>query len=179
MHDATETHTFSTTSDEDDFHESIEQENGALLAHVTQRNLLPPGHLHRLLSDNDTPSTATPPIENNIPSLVNNTSTKYITLDGIKYRPISNLNVVYYYSYALKKGSLVDRSVNGILCGTDVRLIEKTRRSVNIQGIGNHQITDVPIITAGAISQTQRVPVIIIIHQYTYIGHGKIIYSSG
>ena len=87
----------------------------------------------------------------------------------------------WYYcrSHALtNKGSLVDRGANGGLCGTHVRLIDKTGRSIDIQGIDNNQITDVPIVTAGDIVHTQRGPVILIFHQYAYIGHGKTIHSS-
>ena len=126
IHNVTETHAPSTTSDEAVFHESIEQDNDALLDHVTQRNPLPPGHLHRLLYSNGTQSTTTPPAENNTPSLFNNTSTTCITFNGTKYRYISNLNVVYYYSYAsTNKGSLVDRGAIGGVCGTCIRIIEK------------------------------------------------------
>ena len=65
---------------------------------------------------------------------------------------MSNLNVIYYHSRALtNKGSLVDRGTNDGLRSTDVRIIEKTGRSVDIQGIDNYQITDVPIVTANAI----------------------------
>ena len=65
------------------------------------------------------------------------------------------------------------------LYSTYVRLIEKTGKSVDIQGIDNRQITDVPIVTEGAVVHTQREPIIVILHQYAYIGHGKIIHSSG
>ena len=119
-------------SEEDIFHESIEQENNALLAHVTQRKPLPPENLHWSLSNNDTPSTTTLHNNNNTTSLVNNASTKCITLDGTKYRSISNLNLVYCHSYTLtNKDSLVCRGINGGLCGTDVRPIEKTGQSVS------------------------------------------------
>ena len=91
----TETNTPSPTPDEDVFHESIEQDNDALFVHVKQRNPLPPGNLHRLLSDSNNTSTATNPIKDNTKSLVNNIFTKCITLDGIKYRSISCLNVAY------------------------------------------------------------------------------------
>ena len=90
------------------------------------------------------------------------------------------MNVVYCHSHAfINKGSLVDRSANGGLCGIYVRLIEKVGISADIQGIDNHQITDVPIVTAGAVVHTQRGSVIIIIHQHAYIGHEKTIHSSG
>ena len=111
--------------------------------------------------------------------MVNNNSKKCITLNGTTFRSICSLNVVYYHSHALKKGSFVDRGTNSGLYGTDVRFIKKTRRSVDSQGIGNHQITDVPYFTAGAIGHTHIGPVIVILHQYAYIGNGKTIHSSG
>ena len=49
---------------------------------------------------------------------------------------------------------------------------------MNIQGIENHQIIGIPIVTAGAVFHTQRGPVIVILRQYVYIGHGKVIHSS-
>ena len=138
-HDTTETHIHIPNFEDDVFHESIEQENDDLLVHVTQRKPLPPGHVHRLLSDSSNPSTATTPDKDNTTSFVNNTSTKCIALNGIKYRSISNLNVVYCHSHAItNKSSLVDYGANGGLCGTYARLIEKTDRSVDIQGIYNH-----------------------------------------
>ena len=36
-----------------------------------------------------------------------------------------------------------------------------------------------PIVTANGVVQSQRGPVIAILHQYAYIGDGKIIHSSG
>ena len=132
-YDTTETHINVPSFEEDVFHDSIEQENDLLLVHVIQRNPRPPGYLHRLLSDSNNPSTTTTSEDNNIPCLVNNTCKKCITIDGIKYRSISNVNVVYYYYHAIiNKGSFVDHSANSGLCGTDVRLMEKTGRSVDI-----------------------------------------------
>ena len=88
--------------------------------------------------------------------------------------------MIYCHSHALtNKGSLVDRGANGGLCGTDVRLIEKTGQSVDIKGIENHQINDVPIVTDGDVVHTQRGPIIVILHQYAYICHRKTIHSSG
>ena len=38
IHDVTETHSRSPTPDEYVFHESIEQDNDGIIAHITQRN---------------------------------------------------------------------------------------------------------------------------------------------
>ena len=63
---------------------------------------------------------------------------------------MSNLNVIYYHSYAItNKGYLIDCGANGGLYDTDVRIIEKTGCSIDIQGIDNHKIIDVHIFTAG------------------------------
>ena len=78
-----------------------------------------------------------------------------------------------------RDGALVDRGANGGIAGEDVCVIAKTGRQVDVQGIDNHQIVDVPIVTAGAVIQTQLGEVIAIMHQYAYTGKGKTIHSCG
>ena len=58
------------------------------------------------------------------------------------------------------KGALIDRGANGGIAGNDVRIISKTDRSVDIQGIDNHRINVIPIVTAGGVTTTQKGPVI-------------------
>ena len=48
---------------------------------------------------------------------------------------------------------------------------------VDIQGIDNHRINEIPIVTAGGVINTQKGPVIAIMHQYAYTGKGKSIHS--
>ena len=45
-------------------------------------------------------------------------------------------------------------------------------------GIDNHQLTSIPLITAGGVSQSHLGPVILIFHQYAHYGKGKSIHSS-
>lgn len=52
-------------------------------------------------------------------------------------------------------------------------------RFVNICGIDNHEITEIPIVTAGGVVCTQHGDVIAIMHQYAWHGKGKTIHSSG
>ena len=59
----------------------------------------------------------------------------------------------------------------------DVRIIAKTGRSMDIQGIDNHRINEILIVTAGGVITTQKGPVIVIINQYAYIGKKKSIHS--
>ena len=77
-----------------------------------------------------------------------------------------------------KPGSLIDRGANGGVAGSDVRVFVTTDRAVNVQGISGHQVTDLKIVSAGGIVQTQKGPVIAIFNQYAHIGTGKTIHSS-
>ena len=74
--------------------------------------------------------------------------------------------------------SLIDRGANGGICGDDLRKISLTERSINVQGIDNHQLQGLAIGTFGATVRTQRGYVILIFHQYAYHGRGKSIHSS-
>ena len=49
----------------------------------------------------------------------------------------------------------MDRGANGGIAGDDVRIIEKSDRTVDVRGIDNHQITNIPIVTAGGVIKTQ------------------------
>ena len=52
-------------------------------------------------------------------------------------------------------------------------------RTVDVYGIDNHEITNVPIVTAGAVVPSQNGEVIAIFNQYAHTGQGKTIHSSG
>ena len=73
------------------------------------------------------------------------------------------------------KGSLVDRGANGGLAGKDVRIISKhnSPHYINVSGLDSHQIKDLEIVTAGKVAPSQRGPVILILHQYAYLGSGN------
>ena len=77
-----------------------------------------------------------------------------------------------------KHGALIDQGANGGVAGADVHVIEMTHRAVNVQGVNDHQVTNLTIVTAGGIVQTQHGPVIAIFHQYAHLGTGKTIHLS-
>jgi hypothetical protein len=137
-----------------------------LLAHMTKRTPLPPTNIQRILSSSlakkDTPKTE-------------------ITIDGKIYRQAHIHNTIYHASNhrSNRRGALINRGANGGIAGADVRIINKTGQFVDVQGIDNHQMVDIPIVTAGAVIQTQRGEVISILHQYAHAGKGKTIHSSG
>jgi hypothetical protein len=76
------------------------------------------------------------------------------------------------------KGALIDRGANGGIAGSDVRIISKSDRAVNITGIDDHEMKNIPIGTVGAVVKSQRGEVIAIMHQYAIVGCGKSIHSS-
>ena len=101
-----------------------------------------------------------------------------IDINGITYRRV---NTLYCYSKNITKtwGALLRIGFNGRLAGDDVRSISKTSRTVNVQGIDNHQCANIQIVTARAVTRSQRRHVIIIMNQYAYVMGGKTIHSSG
>jgi len=104
-----------------------------------------------------------------------------IVINGKKYRQVQSHPIHYSVSSHKSKrvGLLVDRGANGSIAGDDVCIIEKSDQTVNVRGIDNHQITNIPIVTAGGVIKTQHGPAIAIMHQYAYTGQGKTIHSSG
>ena len=66
------------------------------------------------------------------------------------------------------------------MAGENVRVIDSVpNSSVDVMGIDNHRVTDVPIVTAGAVINTQKGEVIAIMNRYALLGKGKTIHSCG
>jgi hypothetical protein len=101
-------------------------------------------------------------------------------INGVEY--IAKLNNVMYqvsnHEQMTLPLALIDRGANGGVAGSDTRLIDKSLRSVHIQGIDDHMIKDVPIGTVGAVVNTQHGEIIAIMHQYAYTGKGGTVHSS-
>jgi hypothetical protein len=102
-----------------------------------------------------------------------------ITIKGKTYRLV-NATILYIMSAALqstKHGLLMDRGANGSVTGIDACIILFTLHSVDIQGLDNHQVTNISIMMAGGIAMSQCGPVIVILNQYAGIGCGHTIHS--
>ena len=139
-------------------------------AHAASQKSLPPGNIKRLLSPASNKKPNSKPSED-----------FEISINGIKYCQVNFVNIQYTVTTSqtqTKRGALVDRGANGGIAGSDVRLIAKTDRHVDIQGIDNHRMNDVPIASVGAVVSTQKGDVIAIMHQFAYTGKGKTIISS-
>ena len=74
---------------------------------------------------------------------------------------------------------LVDRGANGDLASSDMRVIYKTHRKINISGIDNHEVTGLDVVTAATLLNTSLGKVIGIFTEYAYLGMGSSIHSSG
>ena len=62
---------------------------------------------------------------------------------------------------------------------SDMRVITQSDRRINLTGIDNHEVVDLPIVTTGAVANTATSgEVILIFHQYAYMHNGNTIHSS-
>ena len=103
-----------------------------------------------------------------------------ITMNGKTYRDCIQ-HVIYYVTKSSRysQHSLVDRGANGGVTGNDVRFIEThPDRKVDIRGIDNYQISDIPLVSARGVTTTITNEVIVIIHQHAHHGNNKIVHSS-
>ena len=55
---------------------------------------------------------------------------------------------------------VIDRGANGGLAGADMRVIHTTPRKINIVGIDDHELTGLNVVTAAALLDTQKGPII-------------------
>ena len=55
---------------------------------------------------------------------------------------------------------LVDRGANGGLAGSDMRVIYKAHRKINISGIDNHEVTGLDVVTAATLLNDTILPVV-------------------
>ena len=60
-----------------------------------------------------------------------------------------------------------------------MRVIHKTHRKINIQGIDNHEVTGLDVVTGATLLNTSQGKVIGIFDEYAYLGKGSSIHSSG
>ena len=74
---------------------------------------------------------------------------------------------------------LVDHGANGGLAGSDIRVIYKTHRKINISGIDNHEVNGLDVVTAATLLNTSLGKVIGIFNEYAHLGKGSSIHSSG
>ena len=92
------------------------------------------------------------------------------------------IQVCKHYIFQLANhtnNQLVDRGANGGLAGSDMRVIYKTHRKINISGIDNHEVNGLDVVTAATLLNTSLGKVIGIFNEYAHLGKGSSIHSSG
>ena len=86
------------------------------------------------------------------------------------YSPSYSVNKTHIYHVSKHSsshyGSLIDRGANGGLAGSDVRILERTGRTVSVTGIGNHELPGLDLVTCAALLHTNHGKVILIMHEY-------------
>ena len=99
------------------------------------------------------------------------------------YPPSYSINKTHIYHVSKHSsshyGSLIDRGANGGLAGSDVRILERTGRTVSVTGIDNHELPGLDIATCAALLHTNHGKVVLIKHEYAYYGRGNTIHSPG
>ena len=99
------------------------------------------------------------------------------------YSPSHSINQTHIYHVSKHSsshyGSLIDRGANGDLAGSDVRILERTGRTVSVTGIDNHELPGLDIVTCAAVHHTNHGKVVLIMHGYAYYGRGNTIHSPG
>ena len=95
---------------------------------------------------------------------------------------VNQMDVVHsvsqWHTSASKQGASVDWGANGGLESSDVCALCATDRQVDVQGIDNHQLTNIPIVTAAGAVESQRGPVVSTMHQCAHTLNGKTVHSS-
>ena len=74
---------------------------------------------------------------------------------------------------------LVDHGANEGLAGSEMHVLHKTHRKINIQGIDNHEVTGLDVVTAATLLNTPQGKVIGIFNEYAYHWKGPSIHSPG
>ena len=97
------------------------------------------------------------------------------------YSPSYSINKSHIYHVSKHSsshyGCLIDRGANGGLAGSDVRILERTGRTVSVTGIDNHELPGLDIVTCAALLHTNHGKVVLIMHEYAYYGRGNTIHS--
>ena len=99
---------------------------------------------------------------------------------SVKRSPQIQVCQCYLFQHANHTNQqLVDHGANGGLAGSDMRVIHRTYRKINIQGIDNHEVTGLDVVTAATLLNTSQGKIIGLFNKYAHLGKGSSIHSSG
>ena len=69
-----------------------------------------------------------------------------------------------------KHGSLVDRGANGVLAGSDVRILSRSSRKCNVTGFDSHELQGLDVVQCAAFVETNHGIVNLIMNEYACYG---------
>ena len=73
----------------------------------------------------------------------------------------------------------MDRGANGCILGKDVRVVHHTGQFIDLNGIDNHTVRHLQLVTGAAHILTDHGPIIGLFHQSALMTDGKTILSPG
>jgi hypothetical protein len=117
-------------------------------------------------------------VQQHVPSA--HTLSDTVSLNGVIYSRQVNCASVCLSSFPVGgpvPHSLMDGGANGGLSGSDVRVISESVLTVNISGIGNTNLTNLPLCTVAGLIKTTAGPIVGIFNQYAHLGTGHTIHS--
>jgi len=94
-------------------------------------------------------------------------------IDGVKWYSANIHNITYCVSEhhaSRQETALVDHGAIGGMAGEDVMDLERGIKCATVNGINGHAVQDLPICTVATIVKSDKGPIIIIMHQYAYLG---------
>ena len=59
-----------------------------------------------------------------------------------------------------------------------MRVLQKAHRKINIVHIDDHELTGLNVVTAAALLDTQKRPIIGVFHEYAHLGKGRSIHAA-
>ena len=97
--------------------------------------------------------------------------------------PERSINHHFTYHVAqpsqVKHGSLVNRGANGVLAGSDVRILSRSFGNCTVTGIDSHELQSLAVVQCAALVETNHGIVNLIMNEYACYGKGHTIHSSG
>ena len=136
-----------------------------VLAMMTKQKAAPPGDAHHALSSSmgRSPSSSKSSVEFNGKKHQEINESEVMSANG-KHCHQVNENVICEVSQRAfeckNRSSLVDRGSNGGIGGEDAHLIECSHHEVNIRGVNNHEMVDIPLALVGGVINANRGEVI-------------------
>ena len=70
-------------------------------------------------------------------------------------------------------GALIDRGANGSIAGRDMKVIETTDRTIDLNGIDDHTVRNLKIVTAAGVTMSAQGPILLIAHQIADMTFGS------